>query len=126
MWFILLLYRAGVLDWVMLGNVFLKNPLKGLFSTFYANLVFRIFITQYYPSIPRTFPYSLYRMPTLNLPKLIDILQEHSDRLFSIWSECKNNDLCEEIERQRLKIFKIIQSLEAVNTSFKDATAKHR
>jgi hypothetical protein len=65
-------------------------------------------------------------MPTLNLPKLIDILQDHVDRLYVIWSECKNNDLCEEIERQRLKIFKIIQSLEAVNTSFKDATAKHR
>lgn len=65
-------------------------------------------------------------MPTLNLPKLIDILQEHCDRLYTIWSECKNNDLCDEIERQRIKIFKIIEGLEAVNTSFKDAAAKHR
>ena len=65
-------------------------------------------------------------MPTLNLPKLIDILQDHLDRLYVIWSECKNNDLCDEIEAQRLRIFRVIEGLEAVNTSFKDATAKRR
>jgi hypothetical protein len=65
-------------------------------------------------------------MPTLNLPKLIDILQDHLDRLYVIWAECKNNDLCEEIEAQRLRIFRVIEGLEAVNNTFKDATAKRR
>ena len=60
-------------------------------------------------------------MPTLNLPRLIDILQDHLDRLYVIWAECKNNDLCEEIEAQRLRIFRVIEGLEAVNNTFKDA-----
>jgi hypothetical protein len=63
-------------------------------------------------------------MPTLNLPKLIDILQDHLDKLYVIWAECKNNDLCEEIEAQRLRIFRVIEGLEAVNNTFKDATAR--
>lgn len=60
-------------------------------------------------------------MPTLNIPKLIDILQDHLDRLYLIWVECRNNDLCDEIERQRLRISRVIQGLEAVNNTFKDA-----
>jgi len=60
-------------------------------------------------------------MPKLNIPKLIDILQDHLDRLYLIWVECKNNDLCEEIERQRLRISRVIQGLETVNNTFKDA-----
>ena len=63
-------------------------------------------------------------MPTLNLPRLIEILQEHLDRLYVIWAECKNNDLCDEIEAQRLRIFRVIEGLEAVNTSFKDAVRR--
>ena len=63
-------------------------------------------------------------MPTLNLPRLIEVLQDHLDRLYVIWSECKNNDLCDEIERQRLRIFRVIEGLEAVNTSFKDAVRR--
>ena len=67
---------------------------------------------------------ALYRMPTLNLPKLIDILQEHLDRLYVIWAECKNNDLCDEIEAQRLRISRVIQGLEDVNNTFKDAVRR--
>jgi hypothetical protein len=60
-------------------------------------------------------------MPKLNIPRLIEILQDHLDRLYLIWVECRNNDLCDEIERQRLRISRVIQGLEAVNNTFKDA-----
>ena len=76
------------------------------------------------PEIFTTFFAHLYRMPTLNIPRLIEILQDHLDRLYLIWAECKNNDLCDEIERQRVRISRVIQGLETVNTPFKDAVGR--
>jgi len=121
-WFILFLYRAGVLGWEIFGNVILILTLRGFLASPPRKAVFQFNITKTYPPIfLELFTYSFYRMPKLNIPKLIDILQDHLDRLYVIWAECKNNDLCEEIERQRLRISRVIQGLEAVNTSFKDA-----
>ena len=34
--------------------------------------------------------------------------------LYEIWVECKNNELCEEIERQRNKLIAIIKTIEEV------------
>lgn len=51
-------------------------------------------------------------MLTLNIERLIDILQKHQMALYDIWTECRNVELSDEIERQREKIVRLILSLE--------------
>ena len=53
-------------------------------------------------------------MLSLNIERLIDILQRHQMALYDIWTECRNVELSEEIERQREKIVRLIQSLEVL------------
>lgn len=53
-------------------------------------------------------------MLTLNIERLVDILQKHQMALYDIWTECRNVELSEEIARQREKIIKLIQSLEVL------------
>lgn len=57
-------------------------------------------------------------MLTLNIERLIDILQRHQMALYDIWTECRNVELSEEIERQREKIVRLIQSLEILEEEF--------
>jgi hypothetical protein len=66
------------------------------------------------------FPLPFIRMPTVNIPKLIEVLQESLDRLYAIYIECRNDELSEEIERVRARLSKVIKSLESVSYSFID------
>jgi hypothetical protein len=51
-------------------------------------------------------------MPSLNLDKLIDILNDIQMRLYSVWELSKNPDITVIIEQERERLSKLVISLE--------------
>ena len=51
-------------------------------------------------------------MPSINVDKLIDILNDIQMRLYSVWELSKNPEITVIIEQERERLFKLITSLE--------------
>jgi hypothetical protein len=51
-------------------------------------------------------------MPELNIDKLIEYLNDIQMELYAVWEISKNNDITQIIERERSRIFNLIQTLE--------------
>ena len=53
-------------------------------------------------------------MPRVNTDVLLTHLNAIQMALYDIWIECRNNELSEEIEKQRNKLIAIIRTLEVL------------
>ena len=50
----------------------------------------------------------------LNTNRLIDFLNDHQMRLYDIWVECMNTELCEALQKERERIIRLIETLEKI------------
>jgi len=54
----------------------------------------------------------LYKMPRLNIRNLIDRLTDVLGEITEAWADCVNVEIGERLDRQRIMIERIIESLE--------------
>ena len=54
----------------------------------------------------------LYKMPRLNIRKLIDRLTDVLAEITEAWADCVNVEIGERLDRQRIMIERIIETLE--------------
>ena len=50
-------------------------------------------------------------MPSLDLYRLVQLLSSIECNLYRVWVNCKNNDVCSSIERERARLERIIDTI---------------
>jgi len=65
-------------------------------------------------SIESDFRRPLYSMPRLNIRNLIDRLTDVLAEITEAWAECVNVEIADRLDRQRIMIERIIQTLESL------------
>ena len=56
-------------------------------------------------------PHPIVGMPSLDLYRLVELLSSIESNLYRVWIDCKNNDLCTSIERERARLERIIDTI---------------
>jgi hypothetical protein len=54
-------------------------------------------------------------MPSVNVSRLLELLERIERRLYSIWVQCQNSDICAALEVERQHLEQIIYTLLVLN-----------